>query len=355
MLQATTRLSHPEAIEVMHRFQQDHPEFITVDSATGPWRMVIPAGSFMVRSEEDHLSVHAEGVDAIGLSYLKLIFVDHIREYLEEDIEFVWSGDETDTKEPPFFRQITVVWSKRLTRSMQRVRFAVPDLELLQHTELHVRLLLPPKDRTPVWPWMTASGGMAWPQGDDALLARIYTLRSVDLVAGEVEIDFVLHACDAPSAGAWSMLCQPGDVAGMLGPSGHIPTASGRLLLIGDETALPAIARACEALPEDADCEILIEVNGPEDEMDLGWPVNWLHRNGAPAGTTSLLADAVRAREPSEDLYVWAGVEFGAFKDIRKHVRSVWNLPRKQHSVVAYWRSGSAGDVPEESHHKKKA
>lgn len=355
MLQANTRLSHPEAIEAMHRFQQDHPEFITVESETGPWQMVIPAGRFLVKSKEDHLSVLAEGVDAIGLSYLKLIFVDHLREYLEEDIEFTWLGDETDTKVPPFFRQITVVWSKQLTRSMQRVRFAVPDLETLQHDELHVRLLLPPNDRAPVWPWMTTSGGMAWPQGKDALMARVYTLRSVDLAAGEVEIDFVLHPCDELSAANWSRLCQPGDVAGMLGPAGRIPPVQGRLLMLGDETALPAIARTCEALPEGADCEVLVEVDGPEDEMDLGWPVTWLHRNGAAAGSTSLLADAVKARQPSDELYLWAAAEFGAFKEIRRHARSVWKLPREQHSVVAYWRAGAAGELPEEPHHKKKA
>ncbi len=355
MLQASTQLSHSEAIQAMHRFQQDHPEFITVESETGPWRMVIPAGRFFVQVEGDHLSVLAQGVDAIGLSYLKLIFVDHIREYLEEELEFTWTGDETDTKVPPFFRQITVVWSKQLTRSMQRVRFAVPELENLQHTELHVRLLLPPKGRTPVWPWMTASGGMAWPQGEDALMARIYTLRSVDLTAGEIEIDFVLHPCEAPSAANWSTLCQPGDIAGMLGPAGHIPPSSSRLLMLGDETALPAIARTCEALPTGADCEVLVEVDGPEDEMDLGWPVTWLHRNGAPRGTTSLLADAVKAREPSDGLYLWAAAEFGAFKEIRRHVRSVWNLPRERHSVVAYWRAGTHGELPEEPHHKKKA
>lgn len=353
MLQATTRLDHPGALAAMRRFQEDHPEFITAEGEAGPWRMAIPSGLFLVEQAGDHLAIRVEGADAIGLSYLKLIFVDHIREYLAEEVEFAWTGDETDSRVPPFFREITVTSSRPLTRSMQRVRFRVPDLAGLRHEELHVRLLLPPAGRAPVWPWLTPSGGLGWPQGADALLARVYTLRAVDLAAGEVEIDFVLHPCDGPSACNWASRCQPGDPAGMMGPSGVLPPMGGRLLLLGDETALPAIARACEALPPGADCEVLVEVDGPADEIDLGWPVTWLHRRGAAAGTTSLLLDAVKARQPSDDLYLWAAAEFGAFRDIRRHVRGVWKLPRERHSVVAYWRHGAAGELPEEPHHRK--
>lgn len=358
MLHANTRLDHPHGAAAMFRFAADHPEYIT-GLETGPWRMQLPLGSFEVRRDGEALFVAAAGINPIGLSYMKLIFVDHIREYLAEDVELDWKGDGQSHGIPPFFREGRVTASRRLTPSMQRVTFAVPDLEDLPLEELHVRLLLPPKDRPanlpPVWPMLTASGALSFPTGADAVLVRVYTIRHVDLTRGEVDIDFVLHPTAERSAGGWAAACRPGDVAGLLGPGGGaIPQAS-RVLLLGDETALPAIARMLEAASPDSRCEAIIEVDGPEDEQALAGPVEWLHRRGAAPGTKRLLVEALARRQPSDDLYVWAGCEFDAFRDIRRHVRSIWKMPRDRHMVAAYWRRGMAGEMAEEPHHSSAA
>lgn len=358
MLQAHTQLDHPDGASAMFRFAADHPEYIT-GTETGPWRMQLPLGSFKVRQDGTVLLVEAAGVSPIGLSYMKLIFVDHIREYLAEDVELEWKGDGQTRGIPPFFRESRVTASRRLTPSMQRVTLKVPDLQGLPLDELHVRLLLPPKHRPanlpPVWPMLTASGALSFPTGADAVLARVYTIRHVDLARSEVDIDFALHSTEETSAGSWAATCRAGDVAGLLGPGGGgIPTAS-RLLLLGDETALPAIARILEAASPETTCEAIIEVNSPEDEQVLAHPVEWLHRRGAAPGTTRLLVEALARRQPSEDLYLWVGCEFDAFRDIRRHVRSIWKMPRDRHMVTAYWRRGTAGEVGEEPHHSSAA
>lgn len=321
--------------------------------------MQLPLGGFDVRQDGAALLVEASGVNPIGLSYMKLIFVDHIREYLAEEVELHWEGDGQSHGIPPFFREMRVTASRRLTPSMQRVTLAVPDLQDLPLDGLHVRLLLPPTDRPanlpPVWPMLTASGALSFPGGADALLVRVYTIRHVDPARGEVEIDVVLHPTAETSAARWAATCRPGDVAGLLGPGGGAIPQAPRLLLLGDETALSAIARILEAASPGTRCEAIIEVDGPEDEQPLAGPVEWLHRSGAAPGTTRLLAEALGKRQPSEDLYVWAGCEFDAFRDIRRHVRSVWKLPRDRHMVAAYWRRGVAGEMAEEPHHSSAA
>lgn len=354
MLYAHTRLIHRNGASAMSRFAADHPEYVTGTEA-GLWRIQLPLGSFEVRRDGETLFVEAAGVDPIGLSYMKLIFVDHIREYLAEEVEIEWEGDGQHHGVPPFFREARVTAARRLTRSMQRVTFAVPDLEALPLGELHVRLLLPPEDLPPVWPMLTASGALSFPAGPAALLARVYTIRHVDRARGEVDIDFVLHPTAERTAGSWAATCRPGDVAGLLGPGGGAIPQAPRLLLLGDETALPAIARMLEAASPGTTCEAIIEVDGSEDEQVLARPVEWLYRRGAAPGTTRLLVEALARREPADDLYVWAGCEFGAFRDIRRHVRSVWKLPHDRHLVVAYWRRGVAGEMAEEPHHHSSA
>ncbi|MFC7704539.1 siderophore-interacting protein [Plastorhodobacter daqingensis] len=342
----------------MARFAADHPEYVT-GGTDGPWRMALPLGQFEVRQDAGALLVDAQGVNPIGLSYMKLIFVDHIREYLDAPVELVWEGDGQGQGLPPFFREARVTAVRRVTPALQRVTFAVPDLAALPVDELHIRLLLPPPGRPanlpPVWPMLTPSGSLTFPGGADALLVRIYTIRRVDVARGEVDIDFVLHPTEGASAASWAASCKPGDIVGLLGPGGGPIPRTPRLLLLGDETALPAIARILESLPDTTICETIIEVNGPEDQQVLARPVTWLHRRGAAPGTTRLLAEALTRCQPSEDLYLWAACEFDAFRDIRRHVRSVWKMPRDRHMVVAYWRRGIAGELAEEPHHTSSA
>lgn len=354
MLHAQTRLSHPDGVRAMAQFAADHSEYI-FGGPDGPWDMPLSLGRLRVHRDGDGLAVLADGVNPIGLSYIKLIFVDHIREYLAQEVEFQWQGDGQTEGLPPFFRQATVTALRRVTPAVQRVTLDVPDLQALPMDELHVRLLLPLRNRRadlpPVWPVLTASGALSFPKDDDALMVRVYTIRTVDLARGQVEIDFVLHQTDADSAANWAASCRPGDVAGLLGPGGGPLPAAPHLLLLGDETALPAIARILESVPDSTRCDTIIEVDGPDDEQTLARPVEWLHRRGAAPGTTDMLAQALARRQPVDGLYVWAGCEFAAFRALRRHVRSDWKLPRNRHMITAYWRRGVDGEIAEEPHH----
>lgn len=79
-------------------------------------------------------------------------------------------------------------------------------------------------------------------------------------------------------------------------------------------------------------------------QLDL----KWLHRNGAEAGTTTLLIDAVKQAMPVQSegrrQFAWAGCEFDAFKAIRGFWRKEYGLKRDDHMAVAYWRRGVVDD-----------
>lgn len=179
---------------------------------------------------------------------------------------------------------------------------------------------------------------------------RTYTIRKFDLENKQLWIDFVVHG-SAGIAGPWADSAQPGDavVLGGIG-GGYAPNPDADWhLLAGDDSALPAVASALENMPADAQGVAFIEVDGEADHLELSVPagieVRWLHRNGAPAGTTTLLADAVRNEPWREgEVQVFAHGERGMMKALRPYLTDERGLDRTQLSLSAYWALGRAED-----------
>jgi NADPH-dependent ferric siderophore reductase len=210
-----------------------------------------------------------------------------------------------------------------------------------------VSLLVPRVgDPAPRWPRVAKDGRIVWPDGAHGVSLRSYTARRQDPAAGEVEIDFVLHG-DGPAA-AWAAAAVPGAPLGVAGggPLGERP--AGWLLLVGDETALPAITRILSAAAPGTAGVALVEVAGPAEEQPLPAPggvaVRWLHRGGTPPGESTLLADAVAAldRPAGDDVFAWVAAESAAVRAIRADLRGRWGLGRAQHHAIGYWRRGRA-------------
>ena len=180
---------------------------------------------------------------------------------------------------------------------------------------------------------------------------RTYSIRRFDLDNGCIWIDFVVHG-DAGVAGPWADRAKPGDPLVLMGIGGGYapdPDADWHLLA-GDDAALPAIASALEAMPAQAQGVALLEVDGAADHLDLTAPegieVRWLHRDGAEAGTTTLLADAVRAVEWRDGrVQVFAHGERGAMKSLRPYLTGERGLDRSQLSLSAYWAHGRVEDT----------
>lgn len=184
---------------------------------------------------------------------------------------------------------------------------------------------------------------------EDLPVTRTYTVRWVDDVTQRLAIDFVVHG-DEGIAGPWAASARPGDRIVLSGPGGlYAPDPSADWhLLVGDDSAIPAISSALEALPRDAVGLAWLEVATEADVQAVDAPpgvdVTWLLRGDAPAGTTTLLPDAVRAA-PWRDgrVHVFAHGEREAMKALRR-LFAERGVPRQDLSLSGYWAYGRAED-----------
>ena len=346
-LSAQTRISDKATRSAMERLRAEHVEFEVDTGAADRWELRLHYGSLIATLEDGGMLVRVAAIDETCLSYMKMTVAGHVAEHLGTASGLRWQGDGSDAGTPVFFREITVMSSTPISPHMHRLRFAGTDLGRFTHGGLHMRLLLPPRGRQPVWPSIGADGLLVWPSDEDALTVRVYTIRAVDAASGWLDVDFVLHPGQDTPAATFAQNAEPGDVLGMIGPGGGEAPVVGTLLLVGDDTALPAIARILEHMPPSSRAEALIEVDGPEDRIALAQgdniDVTWLYRHDREAGTAGLLPAALRERSHmalADGLFVWAGCEFGDFREIRKIVRKEWGLARDRHLVTAYWRRG---------------
>jgi len=216
---------------------------------------------------------------------------------------------------------------------------------------------------------------------------RTYTLRQLRAEQGEVDVDFVLHGETGP-ASRWAIHARPGDRVVLLAPDADSadssegwewkpPAGVGQVLLVADETALPAVAGILEELAARVDPPrtlALLEVAQAGDAVRLKAPATaelvWLPRGraayGAPllqAVQARLAASSVVAGEELEEidvdaqilweqadasvagpLYAWVAGEAGAVMAIRRHLVRECGLDRRTITFMGYWRHGKVLD-----------
>jgi NADPH-dependent ferric siderophore reductase len=188
--------------------------------------------------------------------------------------------------------------------------------------------------------------GTTGADGTPNTLSRDFTPRRHDPAANTLEIDFAIH--DAGPATRWAAQARPGQTLTIGGPRGSfiIPTTYDWHLLMGDETALPAISRRLAELPSGTRAVVLAEVDGPDDELsfttDANASVTWTHRNGAAAGASDALAKALAAAKlPSGDYYAWVACESLIAKALRRQLIADHGANPKWMRAAGYWRRGA--------------
>lgn len=238
-------------------------------------------------------------------------------------------------------------------------------------TDQRVKLLLGDADAlaglTGIDAWHAA--WQALPEGVRPAM-RTYTLVAVrrDGDAGEVDIDVVIHPADGPAPGmafaARAPLGTPAVlVAGALGRPGHDtvgvawhPGRARDVTIVGDETALPAIANIAATLPDHATGAVWVEVPHAADVRSLPVPpgvqVRWRVREagervsgvfGRPGGPVAddgeLLWDEA---DGGGSRYGWVAGEAGWVRALRAEARDA-GVDRRQVAFMGYWKRGSAG------------
>jgi len=222
----------------------------------------------------------------------------------------------------------------------------------------HVKVFIPrPGQHKPALPQLTENGPL-WPPADERPFARTYTIRRFNADKGELDVDFVLHGDHGP-ASAWANNAKPGDWIGIAGPGGRgpIPADADWYLLVGDETAIPAISAHLETLPATARGVALIEVANAAEEQQISYQaeitLTWLHRNGVAAGQSSQLIDAVRQVEWREGSpFAWVAAEAKATQAVRNYLRQERGLARSQVEATPFWKAGLGEEAYHEERHR---
>lgn len=255
---------------------------------------------------------------------------------------------------PIVLRELQVLRAYELTPGMRRVVLGGDELGAFRRygydltpfrTEApddHVKLFFPaPGESEPVLPEQD-DGHLDWPHEGPRPLSREYTPRRYDAEAGELELDFVVHAGGV--AADWASTAAPGDRIFLAGPKMSIvlpEPAPEWYLLTGDQTALPAIGRWLDELDEQVRVHVLVEVANPDEEQKLYHPagdVRWLYRD--PTDPDALVRALAELDLPDTPGFAWAAGETALMRGVREHLRKVRGLPTDRLCVTGYWKRG---------------
>ncbi|MCW2846238.1 MAG: siderophore-interacting protein [Marmoricola sp.] len=165
---------------------------------------------------------------------------------------------------------------------------------------------------------------------------RYYTVRS--LLEGELTVDVVVH--DHGLVTEWAQTDCVGDTVGLSAPKGsfELPEDAGWVVLAGDLTGLPALARIAESV---GTLPVQIHAEVPDGAMPdyVAAPVRW---HDAPSGTSDLAAVVRGLDWPEGPGYFWMAGESAQMREIRRHVRHELGWDNRHYDVMGYW-SGSRG------------
>jgi NADPH-dependent ferric siderophore reductase len=247
-------------------------------------------------------------------------------------------------------RTLRVLRTERITPKMARITLGGDELSGYPDfgPDQRVKLFFPVQGQArPAMP-RASSGGPVWPPGEPRPVIRSYTVRRFDAEAGELDVDFVLHGDHGPAT-TWATRAAVGDWVGISEPGGRYrPDPDARAhLVIGDESALPAIATVLTELGSFAGpVAVYVEVADAAEEQPL--PTNpatrlcWLHRGERPAGhplVAALTAAELPGGVPAEHCQAWLSAEAAAVRDIRAHLLDERGLRRRMIYATGYWRA----------------
>ncbi|MET8557227.1 siderophore-interacting protein [Streptomyces sp. NPDC004959] len=172
---------------------------------------------------------------------------------------------------------------------------------------------------------------------------RNLTIRSLRPEDQELDIEFALH--DGSPMTAWVSRVRPGDAAGIfdLGTMYRPPAHARGRLLVGDESALPAILSILDSDPDASPADVFVEVAAAHDIRSVPTPpgvrVHWLSRDDERPGVRVL--EAVRAAElPEGPFYAWVAGESRLATTVRRHLVGDRGVPKRDVTFCGYWRLG---------------
>ncbi len=184
--------------------------------------------------------------------------------------------------------------------------------------------------------------------GADEPAMRTYTVRRFEPDA--LTIDFAQHT-DGPAT-VWAQTAEAGagfQISGMARSGFTADPASRWCMFVADHAALPAVAAILESLPAGLRALVIVELQDPQDALELDsaaeLEIRWLTESGA---TCEQLVKAARElRLPSGSGEVWVGCEAASMRQIRAHMLGELRVSPRSLHTRAYWKR----DVANHSDH----
>ncbi|MEV6239107.1 siderophore-interacting protein [Lentzea sp. NPDC051838] len=235
---------------------------------------------------------------------------------------------------------LTVTAVTDLSEHMRRITFHAPELASFSVTgpdeyfgllmATGRELVMPADDRINVRTSLRAMPEDVRPD------LRWYTIRAHRPSVAEIDVDFVVHG-DAGPGTRWARRAIAGDQAGFrAGGSAYRPPSEGPVLLVADETALPALAAILEV--ETRPAQVFAEV--PDESYRVDLDVEWVYRFSGKPGSAVL--KVLRDKALSTVEYGWACGESGLATGVRRHLVKERGVDRKAVMFSGYWKAGSA-------------
>lgn len=217
-------------------------------------------------------------------------------------------------------REVTVARINRVSPGFASITFqgeALADFTSLSFDD-HVKFMFNDADGEPV--------------------RRDYTPRRVDTDAREVDIEFALHGHGG--AAEWARNATIGQRATIGGPRGSmiLPLAMDWHLLIGDDSALPAVTRRLEELPAGARVVAVLLVDAADRRTFATRADARIHWVDSDDALLQVLKDL--PLQPGAGL-AWGGGEAALMARVRQTLVET-GMPRQAAKVSAYWKRGVA-------------
>ena len=231
-------------------------------------------------------------------------------------------------------RRLDVLRVTELTPRMRRITLGGPQLQGFTSvgSDDHVKLLFACSAEE-----QAALDNLDFSREGVRPTMREYTPRRIDLAAGELDIDFVLHG-DGP-ASTWAAQAEVGQVLNIAGPRSSmvVPDIFDSYLLIGDETAIPAIARRLQELPATRKVLAVIEIEDAQEQQHLAsqaqLDVVWVLRH-----QQDLLQVVKDLALPDGQLYAWVALEKALTRKTKRLLIDEKGVKEDLIKAAAYWR-----------------
>lgn len=245
--------------------------------------------------------------------------------------------------EPPPFRLAELGDVTNLTPYMARVTLVGRDLVDLrvEQPASSVRLWVPGRGSADL-PEIHWDGNRYRLTDGGRPIIRTFTPLNHD-PAGSLKLEVVLH--DAGAITQWLGRSEIGSPVGVSEPGrGYtIDRDASSYVLLGDESALPAIKQLVGHLDSAIAVQVAVEVRSeeavtslpPHPHLDATWAIR---QEGEAVGEA--LLNAIGQISFRSETRVWAAGEAGAMYSLRQRLSEEFGLDRKAATVRGYWKHG---------------